>query len=66
MMRDMIKMIGTIKMINNRGANLLRYTLVLLLMILGGVINTAWGQTDYSGTYYIRSGSNNKSPDGDY
>ena len=56
MMRDMIKMIGTIKMINNRGANLLRYTLVLLLMILGGVMNPAWGQTtDYSGTYYIAS-----------
>lgn len=32
---------------------LLRYTLLLLLMTLGGKMNTAWGQTDYSGTYYI-------------
>ena len=67
MIRDMIKTIGTIKMINNRGANLLRYTLVLLLMLLSGGMNTAWGQTDYSGTYYIRSGSSLKCPDdGDY
>ena len=37
-------------MINNRGANLLRYPLVLLLMILGGGMNTAWGQ---AGLWYI-------------
>ena len=43
-------------MINNRGANLLRYTLLLLLMFtFGSKMNTAWGQTDYSGTYYIAS-----------
>ena len=53
MMRDMIKTIGTIKMINNRGANLLRYTLVLLLVTIG--IGTAWGDDDLSGTYYIGS-----------
>lgn len=52
MMRDMIKMIGTIKMINNRGANLLRCTLVLLLMLLSGGMNTAWGQ---AGLWYIAS-----------
>ncbi len=39
-------------MINNRGANLLRYTLVLLLMILGGGMNGAWGQ---AGLWYIAS-----------
>ena len=39
-------------MINNRGANLLRYTLLLLLMILGGVMNGAWGQV---GLWYIAS-----------
>ena len=44
-------------MINNRGANLLRYTLLLLLMILGGEMNSVWaeGDPDYSGTYYIGS-----------
>lgn len=52
MMRDMIKTIGTIKMINNRGANLLRYAFLLLMMILGGELNSAWGQ-DHSGVYYI-------------
>lgn len=39
-------------MINNRGANLLRCALVLLMMILGGVMNTAWGQ---AGLWYIAS-----------
>lgn len=34
-------------------------------MMLLGVTN-AWGQTDYSGTYYIRSESSNKNTDGDY
>ena len=43
MIRDMIKTIGTIKM-------LLRYTLVLLLMFFGG--GTAWGQ---AGLWYIAS-----------
>lgn len=30
------------------------FILVLLMMVLG--VNTAWGQADYSGTYYIASG----------
>ena len=54
MMRDMIKMRGTIKMINNRCANLLRYTLVLLLMMTVGV-GEMWGQTPhpYAGVWYM-------------
>ena len=31
---------------------LLRYTFVLLLMFIGGA-TSAWGQTDFSGTYYM-------------
>lgn len=47
MMRDMIKTIGTIKM-------LLRYTLVLLMLFIGGEMNSAWGQTHpYSGIWYL-------------
>ena len=37
-------------------------SLLFLMLVLGG---KAWGQ-DYSGTYYIRSGSSNMSPSGDY
>ena len=43
----------------------LRFALSLLLMFVLGII-TAWGQTDYSGTYYIKSASACKSPSGDY
>ena len=53
MMRDMIKKIGTFKM-------LLRYTLVLLLMFIGGKMNSVWGQTDFSGIWYI---NNQRLPD---
>ena len=55
MMRDMIKTIGTIKM-------LLRYTLVLLMLFIGGGMNCAWGQTgpDRSGLYYFINGGSGK------
>ena len=55
MMRDMIKTIGTIKM-------LLRYTLVLLMMVIGGEMNCAWGQTgtNRSGLYYFVNGGSGK------
>ena len=39
--------------------------LMLLLLMLVGV-GEAWGKTDYSGTYYIKSASDCKSPSGDY
>ncbi len=42
----------------------LRSLLLLLMMTVGAT--GAWGQTDYSGTYYIRSESPNKNTDGDY
>lgn len=39
-------------MINNRGANLLRYTLVLLMMTVG--VGKMWGQTHpYAGVWYM-------------
>jgi len=47
---------------------MLRYALMIVMMIVMGV-NSVWGQitSDYSGTYYIRSGSSNKWPkDGEY
>jgi len=37
--------------------------LLLLMVVIGG--GNVWGQ-DYSGTYYIKSGSANKNTDGDY
>ena len=43
----------------------LRLTISLLLMLTLGSSNV-WGQTDYSGTYYIKSASTCKSPSGDY
>ena len=36
----------------------LRYVLVVVLMIIGGGVNSAWGQTVSSGLYYIASGGN--------
>ena len=51
-----------------KGVHALRYVLVLLMMIIGGV-NSVWGQEtpDYSGTYYIKSESSEKDDtDGDY
>ncbi len=44
---------------------MIKKTLLLVLMMTFGT-NVSWGQTDYSGTYYIRSGSSNMSPSGDY
>ena len=43
----------------------LRLVVTLLLMMMVGV-NETWADDDYSGTYYIRSGSVKKSPSGDY
>jgi len=37
---------------------------LLLMLVLGST--SVWGQTDYSGVYYIRSESTNKNTDGDY
>ena len=37
---------------------------MFLLLVLGST--SVWGQTDYSGTYYIKSGSSNKQTTGDY
>ena len=37
---------------------------LLLLLVLGST--SVWGQTDYSGVYYIRSESTNKNTPGDY
>ncbi len=37
---------------------------MLLFLVLGN--GGVWGQTDYSGTYYIKSASDSKSPDGNY
>ena len=42
-----------------------KQTLLTLLLLISGVVGS-WGQTDYSGTYYIKSGSANKQTDGDY
>ena len=58
MMRDMIKTIGTIKM-------LLRLGLVLLMMVIGGEMNCAWGQTgtNRSGLFYfVNCGSGKDNP----
>lgn len=48
---------------NNIAKHIRTLSLFLLILLLGGI--DAWGQTDYSGTYYIASGdvrgSNNKS-----
>ena len=41
-----------------------KQTLLTLLLLISGVVGS-WGQ-DYSGTYYIKSGSANKQTDGDY
>ena len=38
--------------------------LLFLMLVLGG--GKAWAQTDYSGTYYIKSVSTNKQTTGDY
>ena len=49
------------------GSSLTRLRLVvsmLLMLTLGS--GSVWGQTDYSGTYYIKSASTCKSPSGDY
>ena len=43
----------------------IRSAIALLLMLTLGS-GSVWGQTDYSGTYYIKSASNCKSPSGDY
>ena len=42
----------------------LRVFVVLLLPIVG--VNGAWGQTDYSGTYYIASGAKSENNGSDY
>ena len=43
----------------------IRSAIALLLMLTLGS-GSVWGQTDYSGTYYIKSASTCKSPSGDY
>ncbi|MBR2243210.1 MAG: chitobiase/beta-hexosaminidase C-terminal domain-containing protein [Prevotella sp.] len=48
----------------SHGVEHLRTLCLLLLMVVFGGGNV-WGQ-DYSGTYYIKSGSVNKNTDGDY
>ena len=43
----------------------IRSAIALLLMLTLGS-GSVWGQTDYSGTYYIKSASANKNANGDY
>lgn len=45
-------------------STMLRSLLLLVLMTVR--MNCVWGQTDYSGTYYIKSASTCMSPSGDY
>ena len=47
--------------IRQRGTapRLLRYTLIILMMIGGSWVNEVWGQTDYTGIYYIANSNNN-------
>jgi len=47
-----------------RKMTMIKKTLMMVMMVLG--VGTTWGQTDYSGTYYIKSESVNKYPSGDY
>ena len=66
MKQDMRK--DTILMTVQRSSGFISTTLrsLLLLVMMTVGVNSVWGQTDYSGTYYIRSGSSNKYPTGDY
>ena len=41
-----------------RNARKLEQQLVILMLMMFLGVNTIWGQTDYSGTYYIATGSN--------
>ena len=57
---------GFLRPFSSKRAELERRLLVslFLMLILGST--SMWGQTDYSGTYYIKSASTCKSPSGDY
>ena len=48
-----------------RKMTMIKKTLVIVLMVAFGT-TVSWGQTDYSGTYYIKSVSTNKETTGDY
>ncbi len=48
-----------------RKMTMIKKTLLVVLMLTFGT-TVSWGQTDYSGTYYIKSASTCKSPSGDY
>ena len=57
---------GFLRPFSSKRAELERRLLVslFLMLILGST--SVWGQTDYSGTYYIKSVSTNKQTTGDY
>ena len=51
---------------SSKRAELERRLLVSLFLLLVLGSTSVWGQTDYSGTYYIKSASDSKSSSGDY
>lgn len=64
MSNKIITYLNASQKVSQRAGRIVPLLLLFLMLILGS--GNVWGQTDYSGTYYIRSESTNKNTDGDY
>ena len=64
MSNKIITYLNASQKVSQRAGRIVPLLLLFLMLILGN--GNVWGQTGYSGTYYIRSESTNKNTDGDY
>ena len=64
MSNKIITYLNASQKVSQRVGRIVPLLLLFLMLILGS--GNVWGQTGYSGTYYIRSESTNKNTDGDY